>query len=201
MATGCNGDSHSAALASAAPTYPTGSPITAAGRTAPAACSSSRRARAVGALPITQRASSGKVAAASSTAAAERVLPGGAVGTWSRKQRAAATVGTPATTMRESQTTGAPAPRAAAGGADGLPADPRRLGKTTRPRWHGSSGPPPRRRRPATADRSTSSASRRYDSTSIGWAFGRAKAGPARVGPDQRAQGAQAGGPLKSTMS
>ena len=46
-------------------------------------------------------------------AAAERVSPGAASGTWSRKQTAPATEGMPAMTMRESHTTGIPAASAA----------------------------------------------------------------------------------------
>src|SRR5579875_2479972 len=63
----------SASLLSAAPTKPTGTPITAAGRGAPAASSSSRRKRAVGALPIAISAPPSR-SRHSSTAAAVRVV-------------------------------------------------------------------------------------------------------------------------------
>src|SRR5215472_19155794 len=64
----------SAALASAAPTKPTGKPRIRAGFGAPSAIISSRRNSAVGALPIATTAPA-KCGRHSSTAAAERVVP------------------------------------------------------------------------------------------------------------------------------
>ena len=67
--------SSSASLDSAAPTKPTGMPITAAGGMTPGSCSiSSRRNKAVGALPITTTDPANR-SRHNSTAAAVRVVP------------------------------------------------------------------------------------------------------------------------------
>ena len=68
-------DARRAALASAAPTNPTGRPITSAGRKSPAAARRTTSNRAVGALPTTTTAPSGHLAAATRMAAAEAVVP------------------------------------------------------------------------------------------------------------------------------
>lgn len=151
-----------AALDSAAPTKPTGRPMTSAGE----ASSVSSSSRAVGAQPITQRAPGPTSSYASRIAWAERVSPGPDLASLRRQTVSRRVI--PAATISTSTTTGAPACSALCAFASS-PSSSTRSSAYSRSAAEWMTRSTTARVSGARCEVSRRARSRRKDSCSIGW--------------------------------